>query len=97
MAVGAAALPAGVAVGEGAPGADVAVGEGAPGAGVSVGAVAWAAGVSVAAGTVGVADCPQAMRKTRTTIPATSNRLREFLHELCSMLVPHNILVALMR
>ena len=94
VAVGAAAPPAGVAVGDGAPGADVAVGAGAPGAGVSVGAGAWAAGVSVGAGTVDVADWPQEMRKTRTTIPATSNRLREFLHELRSMLVPHDFLVA---
>ena len=94
VAVGTVALDAGVSVGEGAPGADVAVVAGAPDAGAAVGAEAWAAGVSVGTGTVDVADWPQEMRKTRATIPATSNRLREFLHELRSMLVPHDCLAA---
>ena len=86
VAVGAGAPDAGVAVGGGAPGADVAVGAGAPGAGVSVGAGAWVACVSVGAWTVAVVDSPQAKIKTRTIIPATSNRFREFLNELYSML-----------
>jgi hypothetical protein len=65
----------------------VAVGAGAWAAAVPAGAGAWAAAVFVGAGTVDVSDEPHAKRNTRTTIPPASNRFREFLNELNSMLV----------
>ena len=87
VAVGTGAGAARVAVGDGAWAAGVLVGAGAWPAGALVGDGAWAAGVSVGAGRVDVADCPQAKKKKRTTIPAASNRFRKFLNELYSILV----------
>ena len=98
VAVGTGAGAARVPVGAGAWAAGVLVGAGAWTTGMSVGAGAWTTGVSVGAGTVDVADWLQAKKKTRTTIPAASNRFREFLNELYSILVsiifrlPHRII-----
>ncbi len=87
VAVGTGARGGRVAVGAGAWAAAVLVGAGAWAAAVPAGAGAWAAAVFVGAGTVDVSDEPHAKRNTRTTIPPASNRFREFLNELNSVLV----------